>query len=185
MYKKFEIGEVIDCKFEFYKKAYALKCEIIELIESHEDEHTQTQTQVTLRSNQSAKRERPLSTVIDLPSSSKKLTQVTTSELASFQLRPTTSKKNFVESSESSSDCEDDESENSEKSLNSQVTPKTIENENSQHFKPRKIKPKYVSREMNLQLTNELDEDFDFSVEQMLEMAKTNKFPKKNFFIGK
>ncbi|RNA33733.1 hypothetical protein BpHYR1_040675 [Brachionus plicatilis] len=49
----------------------------------------------------------------------------------------------------------------------------------SQHFHLKKIKPKSVNRENYLELTNNSEDEF--SVDQMIEMAKKNTFPKKNF----
>ncbi|RNA28440.1 hypothetical protein BpHYR1_011090 [Brachionus plicatilis] len=74
-------SELIDCIFTYYKKPFVLKCEVIEFIQSSEilpDEsqseiqtESQTETQISLRQGKNSKRDRPLSSFIDLPCTSK------------------------------------------------------------------------------------------------------------------
>ncbi|RNA14215.1 hypothetical protein BpHYR1_004311 [Brachionus plicatilis] len=66
--------EVIDCIFTYYKKPFSSEI-LPDESQSEIQTESQTETQISLRQGKNSKRDRPLFSFIDLPCTSKKLTQ--------------------------------------------------------------------------------------------------------------
>ncbi|RNA29269.1 hypothetical protein BpHYR1_036742 [Brachionus plicatilis] len=102
MTKGFEIGEVIDCIFTYYKKPYVLKCEMN--LNLKPKQNLKLKPRFHLDSEKTQNEIGHFLLFFDLLCTSKKLTQDVEKELLTCQFRSKSSKKTFIYSTDSESD---------------------------------------------------------------------------------